>query len=75
MSEVVRPEGWDNWHDPAREKTARYSEFHSTGPGANPKARVPWVRELSESEAKPITSEKVLAGADGWNSKNRGAQN
>jgi pectinesterase len=71
MSAVVRPEGWNNWRDPAREKTARYSEFHSTGPGANPKARVPWARELTETEAKPITSEKVLAGSDGWNPKTR----
>ena len=34
MSEVVRPAGWDNWNLPEREKTARYAEFGSTGPGA-----------------------------------------
>jgi pectinesterase len=66
MADVVRPVGWDNWRDPAREKTARYAEFNSTGPGANPSARAPWARQLSDAEAKTITGEKVLAGADGW---------
>ncbi|HUJ12012.1 MAG TPA: pectinesterase family protein [Verrucomicrobiae bacterium] len=67
MSDVVRPEGWNNWRLPRREKTARYAEYNSTGPGANPSARVPWARQLTESEAKEITVEKVLGGADGWN--------
>ena len=66
MSEVVRPVGWNNWGRPAAEKTARYAEFHSTGPGAAPAARVPWARQLTESEAKAITVEKVLGGSDGW---------
>jgi pectinesterase len=69
MSAVVRPEGWNNWRDPAREKTARYAEFHSTGPGANPKARAPWARQLTQDEAQAITLEKVLSGSDGWNPK------
>ena len=67
MSEVVRPEGWDNWRDPAREKTARYAEFHSTGPGADPSARVKWSRLLAAAEASTITVEKVLGGPDKWN--------
>ena len=69
MSETVRPEGWHNWGYSNREKTARYAEFHSTGPGANPRARVPWARQLSEAEAQIMTVEKVLGGADGWNPK------
>jgi pectinesterase len=67
MSSVIRPAGWDNWRDPAREKTARFSEFNSTGAGANPSARVPWSRQLSRSEAEAITLKKVLGGPDGWN--------
>ena len=66
MSAVVEPAGWNNWRDPAREKTARYAEFNSTGPGANPKARVSWARQLTTEEAKAITVQSVLAGADGW---------
>ncbi len=66
MSDVVRPVGWHNWDLPAREKTARYAEFNSTGPGADPKARVAWSRQLTKAQAKEITVKKVLAGADGW---------
>ncbi|PWT89153.1 MAG: pectin esterase [Blastocatellia bacterium] len=67
MSDVVRPEGWQNWNLPAREKTARYAEFNSTGPGTNPNARVPWSHQLTKAQAKEITLKNVLAGRDGWN--------
>jgi pectinesterase len=67
MSGVVQPAGWNNWRDPAREKTARYAEFNSTGPGADTKARVSWARQLTPEEAKAITAQRVLAGVDGWN--------
>ncbi|HZN06157.1 MAG TPA: pectinesterase family protein, partial [Pyrinomonadaceae bacterium] len=40
LGEHIRPQGWDNWRDPAREKTAWFGEYKSSGPGANPKARV-----------------------------------
>ena len=67
MSQVVRPEGWHNWDKPYREKTARYAEYNSTGPGADQKARVPWAHQLTEAQAKAITVESVLSGKDGWN--------
>lgn len=67
MSGVVRPEGWQNWNLPAREKTARYSEYKSSGPGGNPQARVPWSHQLTQKQAKEITIKKVLGGEDGWN--------
>ena len=67
MSEVVRPVGWHNWNFPEREKTSRYAEFNSRGPGAKPQERVPWSRQLTKSEAKAITVRNVLAGSDGWN--------
>lgn len=67
MDRHIRPEGWDNWRDPAREKTSRYAEYGSTGPGAETAARVGWARELSEEEASALTVRSVLAGRDGWN--------
>src|SRR5437868_2349831 len=69
MSAVVRPEGWHNWNFPEREQTARYAEYESHGPGANPRARVAWSHPLSKAEAKAITMEKVLGGIDRWNPK------
>jgi pectinesterase len=70
ISDVVRPSGWDNWGNPDNEKTARYAEYKSSGPGANPTARVPWSKQLSDADAAAITPEKVLGG---WNPKAAGA--
>jgi pectinesterase len=69
MSEVVRPEGWHNWNFPEREKTVRYAEFGSLGPGAGARARVKWAHQLTRAEAGALTLEKILGGADGWNPK------
>lgn len=62
MSDVVRPQGWHNWDQPARELTARYAEYNSRGPGARPRARVRWARQLTRAEAQAITVAKVLGG-------------
>jgi pectinesterase len=67
MGAHIKPAGWDNWRNPQNEKTARYAEYNSTGPGANPDGRLPWTKQLRREEADSITIEKVLAGADGWN--------
>ena len=66
MSDAVRPEGWHNWDKPEREKTSRYAEAGSTGPGANPPARVAWARQLTAAEAQAITVGAVLGGLDRW---------
>jgi pectinesterase len=67
MSAVVRSEGWHNWKKPEAEKTARYAEFGSRGPGADPAARVTWAHALTRTEAEAITRQRVLGGTDGWN--------
>ena len=69
MSDVVRPEGWNNWKKPEAERTARYAEFNSAGPGANPAGRVKWAKQLTAREAKTLTLQNVLRGRDGWNPK------
>jgi pectinesterase len=62
----IKPEGWNNWRNPTNELTARFGEYHSTGPGANPNRRVKWARQLTDDEAKAYTLEKVLGGEDNW---------
>jgi PelA/Pel-15E family pectate lyase len=66
MSEVVRTAGWNNWSDPAREKTVRYAEYGSRGAGGLLKDRVAWARQLTAAEAASYSMEKVLGGSDGW---------
>jgi pectinesterase len=66
MSEAVRPQGWHNWGRPQREQTARFAEYNSSGPGGSSAGRVAWARQLSDDEAKQITIQRVLGGADGW---------
>jgi pectinesterase len=63
----IRPEGWDNWRDPRNEKTAWFAEHNSSGPGANPAARVRWARQLSPAECEAFETRRFLAGSDGWN--------
>src|SRR5580692_8802966 len=67
MSSAVRPVGWNNWNDAAKEKTARYGEYASTGPGGDTSARMGWAHKLTDAEAKTYTIENVLGGIDGWN--------
>lgn len=56
----IKPEGWDNWRDPAREKTAWFAEHKSKGPGANPAARVAWSKQLSADEAADFSRDRFF---------------
>jgi pectinesterase len=69
MADVVRPAGWNNWQKPERESTARYSEFRSTGPGGDMKARVAWAHTLTDADAQKLTVRNVLSGTDEWDPK------
>ncbi len=62
----IRAEGWHNWSKPAAESTTFYAEHASTGPGANPAARVSWARILTDAEAAALTPRTVLSGLDNW---------
>ncbi len=53
----IAPVGWHNWSNPDNEKTARYSEFGSTGVGAAKKSeRAPWSRQLTTDEAEAMVA-------------------
>ncbi|RZL98070.1 MAG: pectin esterase, partial [Pedobacter sp.] len=60
MGAHILPEGWSNWKNPANEATARYAEYKSTGPGANPSNRVAWSKQLDEETVKKLTPANIL---------------
>lgn len=66
MGPHIRPEGWDNWRNPANEKTARFAEYASTGPGAQPEKRAGWAKLLDEAEAAELRLSRIFAGTDAW---------
>lgn len=67
MGAHIKPEGWNNWRNPTNELTARFAEFNSAGPGANPDKRFKWCKQLTKEAAEKITVESVLGGSDAWN--------
>ena len=71
MPAQLLPAGWHNWGKVENEKTARYAEFGSTGPGANPAARVTWAKQLTAEEAAGYTVEKILSAREGWDPRKR----
>jgi len=66
IGDHITPAGWDNWRNPENEKTARYSEYQCTGPGADRSKRVTWSRELTDEQAATYTIPMILGGNDGW---------
>jgi pectinesterase len=66
MGAHIVKEGWDNWRNPSNEKTVIYAEYKSTGPGANPDARVKWSRQLSGKDLKKYKLAKIFSGKDNW---------
>lgn len=64
MDKHIIPEGWNNWRNQANEATARYAEYNSSGPGANPAGRVKWAKQLTEEEVRRFSLKNILGE---WN--------
>jgi pectinesterase len=62
----VIPEGWNTWGNRDKVPMAYYAEFHSTGLGANPAARVSWSHQLTARQAAQYGPKVFLAGKDRW---------
>jgi pectinesterase len=60
------PQGWTAWGKAGETPQAWYAEFASKGPGANPAARVPWSRQLTQAQAAQFAPRLFLAGSDHW---------
>lgn len=64
MQDIVIREGWHNWNDPNRQRTAYYGQYKCLGPGATENGRVEWSHELTDAEAAPFLSLAFIDGQD-----------
>lgn len=65
LGKHILPAGWDNWRNPANEKTVFFAEYKNTGDGADTKQRVSYGKLLKSIAG--YSPEDVLKGNDGWN--------
>ena len=68
MAGEIEPVGWLEWvHDgkPCLQ-TAFYAEYKSSGPGAKPKERESYSKQLTAEEAAKFEPREFLAGDDHW---------
>lgn len=63
ISEVIKPEGWNNWGKKEAEETTVYAEYKNTGAGANPDSRVSWSKKLTDEQRMEYSLENIF---DGW---------
>jgi len=64
LPKQIGAEGWNNWNNPANEKTAFYAEYKNTGEGAVTTGRVAWAKQLTDKEAKEYTLENIFANCN-----------
>ncbi|KAG6387474.1 hypothetical protein SASPL_152664 [Salvia splendens] len=49
----VKPQGWDDWGKPSRQKTVLFGEYKCRGKGADRRGRAAWSKALTHHEAQP----------------------
>ena len=60
LDKQLAAQGWNNWSNPANEKTAYYAEYKNYGPGAANGKRVSWTHQLTDEEAKSYTLANIF---------------
>lgn len=60
LGNLIKPEGWNNWRDPEKEKTAYFAEYNNTGAGAKKSERVKWSHQLTKKDIEKYTLENIL---------------
>lgn len=66
LGKHICPAGWDNWRNPANEKTVRYAEFGNTGEGASTAGRVKWAKQLTPEETMYFSIENIFKESSNW---------
>ncbi len=67
MGKHILPIGWHNWGKESNEKTSRYGEYGSKGPGAQGE-RAAWAKNPDSAEVKALLNlNKVFSNTTTWN--------
>ncbi|GAB2944301.1 hypothetical protein GCM10027048_06330 [Hymenobacter coalescens] len=64
MSAVIKAKGWDHWGKEENKQDAFFAEFKSKGPGAAPKQRALWSKQLNPQQAALYTPAAAMHGWD-----------
>lgn len=64
MGSFIRAAGWQNWRNPANERTARYGEYGTSG--CDISRRAGWTKLLTPQEAAEITLQNVFESRSAW---------